>query len=257
MNQGEQSKVHLLGITVDPFDLDETVAAVGRLMESNGLAHVVTANLDYLEQAQRDAGLADVVGRADLVVPDGVPLLWMAAWSRQHLPGRVNGTDLVVRLLSAASERGWKVALLGGDPGVAEAAAKAAHARWGTPVGGVWQLTPAEVGDREVSNRIASEVGDLGRPLVLIALGAGRQDKWISEHRQLLGNGVAIGVGSALDFIAGTRPRAPLAFQRTGFEWLWRMLQEPRRLWRRYLVDDLGLLCRFGMRSLVLRLRRG
>lgn len=257
MSQGERCRVQLLGVGVDACDLDATVAAVGRLMASDGLAHVVTANLDYLAQVQRDAGLADLVRRADLVVPDGVPLLWMAAWSRQHLPGRVNGTDLVVRLMSVASERGWKVALLGGDPGVAEAAAKAAHARWGTPVGGVWPLTPAEVGDPATSSRIASEVGDLGRPLVLVALGAGRQDKWICEHGSLLGDGVAIGVGSALDFIAGTRPRAPRALQKTGFEWLWRMLQEPRRLWRRYLVEDLGLLGSFGLRSFLIRMRRG
>lgn len=257
MSQREQSKAQLLGIDVDAYDLNGTVAEVERLMASDGLAHVVTANLDYLAQMQRDVRLAEVVRRADLVVADGVPLLWMAAWSRQHLPGRVNGTDLVVRLLSVASERGWKVALLGGDPGVAEAAAKAAHARWGTPVSGVWPLTPAEVGDPAISSRVASEVGDLGRPLVLVALGAGRQDKWISDHGSLLGGGVAIGVGSALDFIAGTRPRAPRALQRTGFEWLWRMFQEPRRLWRRYLVEDLGLLCRFGLRALVLRMRRG
>lgn len=256
MISSADGKVHLLGVELDALDLDQTVAAVERLMESDGLAQVVPVNLDCLAKVQQDADLAAIFARAELVVADGVPLLWMAAWSAQHLPGRVNGTDLVVRLLSLASARGWKVALLGGDPGVAEAAAEAARARWQTPVSRTWPLSPAEVQDAAASARIASEVGALGRPLVLVALGASKQEKWISEHRELLGDGVAVSVGSALDFIAGSRPRAPRVFQRTGFEWLWRMVHEPRRLWRRYLLEDLGLLARFAFRELRARRHR-
>ena len=177
-------------------------------MASDDLGHVVTANLDYLAQIQRDPDLASVVGNADLVVADGVPLLWMARWSRQNLPERVNGTDLAVRLLEIAGDRGWPVAMLGGDAGVARSAADVAQQRWRTPVGGCWPLDRHEVDDADLSRRIASEVGALGKPLILVALGAGRQDGWIAQNRELLGSGVVIGVGSALDFVAGTRQRA-------------------------------------------------
>jgi N-acetylglucosaminyldiphosphoundecaprenol N-acetyl-beta-D-mannosaminyltransferase len=247
--------VQLMGVRFPVLDLDGAVAEVERLMESDELAQVVTANLDYMAQVRRSPQLGSIVDKADLVVADGVPLLWMARWSGQHLPGRVNGTDLVVRLLEVAGQRGWPVALLGGDPGVAAAAAEQAERRWGTPVRGSWPLTRDEVADRTSSFLIASEVGALGKPLVLVGLGAGRQDEWIAQNREFLGGGVVIGVGSALDFVAGTRSRAPKLFQKLGFEWLWRMLLEPKRLWRRYLIEDLPLLAGFARTILWTRLR--
>lgn len=255
--QSLSSGVELLGVPLASVDLDDAVSEIERLMMSDVLGHVVTANLDYMAQIRRDPALAAIVRRADMVVADGVPLLWMARWSRQRLPGRVNGTDLVVRLLEISGRRGWQVALLGGDDGVAQSAAEAARSRWKTPVGGFWPLTRAEVDDADRSRRIASEVGALGKPLVLVALGAGRQDEWIARNRALLGTGVVIGVGSALDFVAGTRRRAPRLFQRVGLEWLWRMALEPGRLWRRYLVEDLGLLARFATSSLWAWMRNG
>ncbi|HWE55055.1 MAG TPA: WecB/TagA/CpsF family glycosyltransferase [Acidimicrobiales bacterium] len=247
--------VQLMGVRFPTLDLDAAVTAVERLMATDELSHVVTVNLDYLAQIKRDPDLRATVTGADLAVADGVPLLWMARWSGQLLPGRVNGTDLMVRLLQIAGERGWPVAMLGGDPGVAEAAAVEAGRAWGTPIGGVWPLTRDEVVDAAGSHRIAAEVGALGKPLVLVALGAGRQDDWIAKNRHLLGGGVVIGVGSALDFVAGTRSRAPRLFQRLGFEWLWRMLLEPRRLWRRYLVEDMPLLAGFAVSSVWARMR--
>ena len=250
------SKVELMGVRFDALTLDEAVLAVAQLMSTDGLSQVVTANLDYMAKVGRDPALARVVAAADLVVADGVPLLWMAGWSGQDLPGRVNGTDLVVRLLQQASDRGWQVAFLGGEPGVAEQASIRAAAQWSTPVAGVWPLTPEEVGDLAASRAVARQVGALGRSLVLVGIGAGRQDAWIDAHRELLGEGVVIGVGSALDFVAGTRRRAPRAFQRAGLEWLWRLFLEPGRLWHRYLVEDTAILGRFAMSVARKRLRR-
>lgn len=246
--------VDLLGVGFDAVTLDEAVLAVERLMAKPGLSHVVTANLDYMAKVRRDPALAEVVDQADLVVADGVPLLWMASWSRQELPERVNGTDMVVRLLQRASDLGWRVAFLGGEPGVAERASGAAAARWSVPVAGVWPLTPVEVDDPAASRTVAAQVGATGRPLVLVGLGAGRQDLWIDSHRELLGDGVVIGVGSALDFIAGTRRRAPRTFQRFGLEWLWRLALEPGRLWHRYLVEDTAVLARFALLTVRKRL---
>lgn len=254
--RGVGAHADLMGVKFDAMTLDQTILAVEQLMASTGLGHVVTANLDYMAQVGRDPALARVVDRADLVVADGVPLLWMARWSRQRLPERVNGTDLVLRLLQRASNHDWPVAFLGGEPGVAEQAGAQAATLWSTPVGGVWPLTPAEVDDPASSRAVAQQVGALGRPLVLVGLGAGRQDRWIDANRDLLGEGVVIGVGSALDFIAGTRRRAPRVFQRAGLEWLWRLALEPGRLWHRYLVEDTAVLARFAVSTARTRLGR-
>lgn len=247
-------RVQLMGVRFDALTLDETVLAIEEMMSTRARAHIVTVSLDMLAKILRDPPLASVVSRADLVVADGVPLLWMARWSRQRLPGRVNGTDLATRLLQRAPERGWEVALLGGDPGVAERAGAQAAERWSTPVAGVWPLAPTQVDDPASSRAIAAEVGALGHPLVIVGLGAGRQDHWIDANRALLGEGVMMGVGSALDFIAGTRRRAPRIFQRLGLEWLWRLVLEPRRLWHRYLVEDAALLVRFALSTVRYRL---
>lgn len=246
-----------MGVGFDALTLDEAVVAVERLMAKQGLSHIVTANLDYMAKVRRDPALARVVDRADLVVADGVPLLWMAGWSGQHLPERVNGTDLVLRLLRLASGRGWQVAFLGGEPGVAHRASARAAALWSTPVGGVWPLTPGEVDDPSSSRAVARQVGALGCSLVLVGLGAGRQDRWIDANRDLLGDGVVIGVGSALDFVAETRRRAPRIFQRAGLEWLWRLALEPGRLWHRYLIEDTAVLARFALSMAGSRIGRG
>lgn len=243
-------RIELLGVPVDVVDLDGAVERVAALAAAPGLAQVATANVDFLAQASRQASMRRLLTSCDLVVADGVPLLWMARWSGTPLPGRVNGTDLVHRLLADAAGRRWTVAFLGGEPGVAERAAAEAAGRWGTPVAGVWPLSPEEVADPDASAAVAAEVGAARADLVLVALGGGRQERWIDAHRHLLGAGVAVGVGSALDFVAGSRRRAPLALQRRGLEWAWRLALEPGRLWRRYLVTDLALLVRFALRRL-------
>jgi N-acetylglucosaminyldiphosphoundecaprenol N-acetyl-beta-D-mannosaminyltransferase len=246
-------RVDLMGVGVDPLDFEAAVDAVVRLVGTPGLAHVVTANVDFLAQASRDELLASILTQADLVVADGVPLLWMARWSGTPLPSRVNGTDLVERLLQVGGARGWRVCMVGGDPGVVDLAARSAHDRWGAHVVGTWPLPLSEANDPAASARVASEIGAADADLILMVMRAGRQERWINAHRHLMGNGVVIGVGSALDFVAGARRRAPVALQRSGFEWAWRLALEPRRLWRRYLVDGLGLLIRFAATRLVSR----
>lgn len=250
------SKVELMGVAFDPLTLDQATLAVEELIAAGRFGHVVTANLDYMAKVRHDPALDRVVARADLVVADGVPLLWMAGWSGQSLPGRVNGTDLVVRLLQRAADRGWRVAFLGGEPRVAERAAAQAAARWSTPVAGVWPLPPEDVRDPVASRAVAEQVGALAPSLVLVGLGAGKQDEWIDLHRELLGDGVVIGVGSALDFVAGTRARAPRLFQKVGLEWLWRLALEPGRLWRRYLIEDMSLLGSFAVSTARNRIKR-
>ena len=237
--------VDLLDVPLAAVDLDEAVARVGDLVGQRRFAHVATANVDFLAQAGKDPSLAAILQRADLVVADGVPLLWMARWQGTPLPERVNGTDLVVRLLAEAGRQRWPVYFLGGDPGVAEASAAAAAERFGTRSAGAAAPGPEEMADPVASARIAAAVEQSGAAMLLLAIGGGRQELWIDRHRDELGRCVAIGVGSALDFVAGTRPRAPRWMQRAGLEWLFRLGIEPRRLWRRYLVDDPAVLLRF------------
>jgi len=245
------NEIDLLGVRVDSVSLDEAVARVGALVDGTRFGHVVTANVDFLHQASCDARLRRILKRADLVVADGVPLLWMARWQGTPLPERVNGTDLAIRLCEIAAEREWRVSLVGGEPGVAARAAAAIKSRWHLDVFGVRSPTRSAMDDPRAAAEVADWVRASGTMLLLLAMGGGRQEHWIDRHRDRLGPCVAMGVGSALDFIAGTRRRAPEFLQRRGLEWAWRLSYEPGRLWHRYLVDDPRVLAQFALDRLV------
>lgn len=248
------TRIELDGIPIDAVDLDTAVERVAALASRDRLSHVVTANVDFMAQAQRDAAVRAAIADADLVVADGVPLLWMARAQRTPLPGRVNGTDLVERLLARAASEHWRVCIVGGAPGVVERATAAVLARYGLQLAGAWSPSASEMDDPATGARTADDIAALECDLVLLAIGGGRQERWIRLHRHRLGTGVIVGVGSAVDFLAGTRRRAPRWAQRHGLEWLFRLLQEPRRLARRYLVDDTRVLVRFAARKLSRRL---
>jgi len=239
-------RISLLGTAIDVVDLDGAVERIAGMIESGSSGHVATINVDFLRQATACATTRTALQEADLVVPDGVPLLWMARWQHTPLLGRVNGTDLTVRLLERAGAAGWSVCYVGGDPDVAAAAADAAADRWRVRVAGVRCPPPDEMDDPVTGREVAEWIGSTGADLVLLAIGGGRQERWVHQHRDALGAGVVIGVGSALDFVAGTRPRAPQWMQQTGLEWAWRLAQEPGRLWRRYLVEDPQVLLAFA-----------
>lgn len=243
-------RIRLLDVPIDVVSLDEATDRVAGLVDAERFATVATVNLDFLSQAGRDPLLARTLAEADLVVADGVPLLWMARWQRTPLPGRVNGTDLAECLLRRAGELGWRVYFLGGEPGVAERAALAAAERYGVVSAGTAGPPPGEMQDPGASTAIARAVSDGRADLLLLAIGGGHQERWIRSHRADLGSTVCIGVGSALDFIAGSRARAPRWMQERGLEWAWRLAGEPRRLWRRYLVDGPIVLARFAAQQL-------
>ena len=253
MGTALRARVEIEGIGFDPISLDGAVDELTEVIEAGRSSHVVTANLDYLRMVRDDVELGSILDGADLVVADGVPVLWLARFNGRALPGRVNGTDLVVRLLELAGARGWRVAFVGGDPGVAEAAAAAAQARWGVVSSLAVGPSPAEVDDPVTGADLAASIAATGTQLLLLGISAGRQQRFIETHRAALGACVGIGCGSALDYVAGTRARAPRWMQRAGLEWAWRLGAEPRRLARRYLVDDLPVL----VRGVARRLRAG
>jgi N-acetylglucosaminyldiphosphoundecaprenol N-acetyl-beta-D-mannosaminyltransferase len=193
--------------------------------------------VDHVVQAESDAVFRDAYARASLSLVDGQPLLWASRLLGSPLPEKISGADLIGPLLERAGRRGWRVFLVGGMPGSANAAAKRFAASYGVRIAGVEDgrigLDPGPA-DEALLARIAE-----ARPnLILVALGAPKQELWIAARRARLDPAVSLGVGAALDFAAGAVRRAPGWMQRAGLEWLYRLAQEPRRLARRYLRDD-------------------
>jgi N-acetylglucosaminyldiphosphoundecaprenol N-acetyl-beta-D-mannosaminyltransferase len=229
-------------IPIDAIDLPTATAYVDDFVQARIPRQIVTVNLDFLAIARRHSIFRQVLQTADLSLADGQPIVWLSRRGPTPLPERVTGVDLLGSSCQLAAERGYRPFLLGAAPGVAEAAATVLEQRFpGLRVAGVHCPPFGDESAREA--RAAVSAVRRARPdLLFVALGAPRQDLWIREHLNELEVPVCMGVGGAFNFVAGMLPRAPRWMQRAGMEWLFRLGQEPGRLWRRYLLNDLPLM---------------
>lgn len=239
-----RNRIEISGVLIDRVDRPAAKDRLRRFLFSSTSHQIVTVNLDFLAIAHRKPPFREIIRQADLAVADGMPLVWLSHLLGQPLEERVTGVELVDLCCLLAAQTGQGVFLLGGGPGVAESAARELEQRYpGIRIAGTY--TPPFGPLTEVENdRILSAIRASAPGFLFVALGAPRQDIWIAEHRNRLSVPISIGVGCVLDLLAGRVQRAPDWMQHSGLEWLFRLAQEPKRLWRRYLVDDLPTLGR-------------
>jgi len=245
--------VVLDGLGMHAITQRECVDAVLRALAAGRGGRVLTVNLHLLRRCRRDPGYAALCRRADLIVADGVPLLWAGRLQGTPLPERVAGSDLILSLCAAAARSGRSIFLLGGAPGSAQAAARVLRERSpGLRIAGVACPPPGfETSESEL--RTLADALRAQRPdIVFLGLSAPKPDELAEQLAHLLPASWWIGVGVGLSFVAGALPRAPAWMQRAGLEWLHRLWTEPRRLARRYLLEGipfaLGLLVRSALR---------
>ncbi|MGE5587900.1 MAG: WecB/TagA/CpsF family glycosyltransferase [Clostridia bacterium] len=226
----ETGFVEILGLRVHKVDMAEAVRRVRQMLAANDRTHqVVTLNSEMAMLAQKDRDLASIINEADLVVPDGAGVVWASRVLGAPLPERVAGFDLLLEVAGCAGAEGWPVFLLGAAPGVADEAAAGLAAR--VPrlrVAGTHHGFFGERDERDIVDKIAAS----GARLVFVAMGAPRQDRWIARNKAHLPPSVCIGVGGSLDVLAGRVSRAPKWIGEMGFEWLYRLVREPRRFSR-------------------------
>ncbi|HSN83438.1 MAG TPA: WecB/TagA/CpsF family glycosyltransferase [Polyangiales bacterium] len=217
----------------------EALDAVGRLIAEGKGGYIVTPNVDHVVQAERSDDLAAAYQDASLSLVDGQPLLWLSRLMKDPLPEKISGSDFVPLLMERAAREGWRVLFLGAAEGVGAKAADVLREKHPTlqivavesPVFGFDQ-DPAEC------ERVLERVRAARADLVVMALGCPKQELLMHRWKPAIAPAVAIGSGATLDFIAGNIPRAPSWMSRYGFEWLFRLAREPRRLAHRYLVRD-------------------
>jgi N-acetylglucosaminyldiphosphoundecaprenol N-acetyl-beta-D-mannosaminyltransferase len=225
--------VELFGLRVDALTMDETVEAV-RAMVSTGEPHQhVVVNAAKIVDVGRNDALRRVIGQCDLVNADGMAVVWASRILGQPLPERVAGIDLFDRLVGAARDDGRSVYFLGARDEVVREAARVLSARYpGVRVAGhhdgYWD------DDAAIVRAIRGAAPDY----LFLAIPSPRKELWLNEHLLDLGVPFVMGVGGSFDVVAGRVRRAPAWMQRTGLEWAWRLVQEPRRMWRRYLYTN-------------------
>jgi N-acetylglucosaminyldiphosphoundecaprenol N-acetyl-beta-D-mannosaminyltransferase len=235
------ASTQVAGVRIDSIDLVSAVDLIESAVTDRSPMQIATVNLDFLVRAQRSVELRQVLDRSDLNVADGMPLVWLSKLAGRPLPGRTAGSDLVPLALSRLAAMGARVFLLGGERAVAmEAGRRLLEAYPGLVIAG--HCEPPVAAIERMPNRSIVRLIQAARPdVLLVALGNPKQELWIARHREALGVSVAIGVGCTLDLLAGKSRRAPRWMQQTGLEWLFRLGQEPRRLFGRYVLDSLWL----------------
>lgn len=233
-------RIRIAGVRIDTAGMSR---ALDRIVEhaasGESSAYVVTPNAHHVVLHQTDAKLRAIYEEALLVVPDGVPLLWAAKLLGKPLSGRVNGTDLFERLCARAAERGLRVYLLGGREGAADAAARRLRARHPALV--VCGTDCPPVGfehDPEANAALVARIAAAKPHLLFVGLGAPKQEYWMYANRVALGVPVSVGIGVSFEFVGGVVRRAPRWMQRAGLEWFFRVVTEPKRLWKRYVFGN-------------------
>lgn len=222
----------ILGVQVHAVTTAQTLAWLETAVNARTPRQICTANPEFVMRAQQDPVFREVLNTADLVLPDGVGLLWAARRQGQALPERVAGSDLIYRLAELAGQHGWRLYFLGAADGVAERAAASLQALYPN-----WQFVGAFAGSPRVEEEadIVARIQAARPDILMVAYGAPAQDVWIARHKARLGVPVSIGVGGAFDFVAGVAQRAPNWVQQLGLEWLHRLVRQPWR-WRRILT---------------------
>jgi N-acetylglucosaminyldiphosphoundecaprenol N-acetyl-beta-D-mannosaminyltransferase len=236
-NKHESFRV--LGVRVDAMQIPDVIAQMEEWIACRDVGrYIAVTGMHSVMEAQRDAQFSEVLNAADLVVPDGFPLVWLGR--RQGFPvlqRRVYGPELMLEFCRTTAGKGYRHFFYGGAPNVAEELARRFAVRFpGLVVAGTLcppfrELSPEE--DDEVATRVNNSNADV----VWVGLGAPKQECWMFEHHKRLNATVLVGVGAAFDFHTGRVAQAPHWMRENGLEWLFRLVREPRRLWRRYLLQ--------------------
>lgn len=242
------SHISLFGMTIDRVDLDQAATRLLEWARTPGevpCRYVVTPNVDHAVLFGEHEGLRRAYRDAAMIVADGAPLVATARLLGRPLPGRVAGSDLVPRMLELAAAtreaenaRPLRLFLLGAGPGVAERAALRIRLKYeGIEIAGVHSPPLGFEKDETANSEAIARVAEAAPDLLIVGLGAPKQELWVQQHAHRLRTRVAICAGATIDFLAGEKQRSPRWMQRIGLEWLHRLASEPRRLAKRYCRD--------------------
>jgi N-acetylglucosaminyldiphosphoundecaprenol N-acetyl-beta-D-mannosaminyltransferase len=231
-------KVSLFNIEIDPLTMKEAVQVIyGWIAAKDKCRYVVTPNTDSIVLLKRQNDLLRAYQGASLILADGNPLVWASRLLGKPLPEVVPGSDLIPALFAAAKNKdALRVFLMGAAPGVAERASAFIRARWPTvTICGIYSPAIGFESDEKECSHMVSLIATGTPDIVVLGLGAPKQELWIEKHHERIQASVVLCVGATIDFLAGEKKRAPVWMRKFCLEWLFRMLCEPRRLFLRYL----------------------
>jgi N-acetylglucosaminyldiphosphoundecaprenol N-acetyl-beta-D-mannosaminyltransferase len=225
----------LFDCPITKLQLEDVSALAEAFIASQRPHYIAVVNVAKLMAMRRDKALRQSIFAADIVGADGVPVVWASRLLGAPLPGRVNGTDLMFKLLEKGDQKGYRIFFLGAQAKVLDRVLHVVRTSYpGVQIAGAQHGYFAEDEEADIVRRIHTSRADI----LFIAFGTPKKELWVQRYLQEMRVPVVHGVGGSFNVLAGIMPRAPLWMQRSGLEWLFRLWQEPRRLWQRYLVTN-------------------
>lgn len=250
---GADQRFDVLGVAISAVDMDSAIATIEDWIRRRDQHYVCLCTVHGVMECQRDPALRDIVNRSGMTTPDGMPLVWLGRLF--GFPGvrRVYGPDLLLAMCARSVEARYRHFFLGGEDGVAQDLVASLQAQFpGLQVAGT--LAPrVGSGATDDDDDTVRAINSARADIVWVSLGTPKQDRWMATHVGRVDAPVLIGVGAAFDFHSGRKQQAPVWMQRSGLEWLFRLSQEPGRLWYRYLVYNPLFLCLLALQLLGIR----
>lgn len=236
-------KQALLNTFINNVTMSETVEAIEQMIAADKKSYVVAINVDVVMKIEADPYLKKIVDDADMVLVDGKPLVWISKLHGRPLKAKISGSDLVPLLCEISAKKGYSIFIIGGKDGIAAQARQRLEQKLpGIRIAGTYAPPFGFENDQEELDKINRMISEAHPDLLIACFGCPKQEKWIYENIEKYDAKVSVCAGATVDFLAGNVKRAPKWMSEHGLEWFYRFLQEPRRMFRRYFVDDMKII---------------
>lgn len=232
-------RIQFMNTEIDNLTMDETLQEVDKLIQKNCSAYVVTPNVDHIVRLETNSELQNIYKNASLILADGKPLIWISKLYKTPIKEKVSGSDLFLLLCEMSAKKGYSMFFLGAAEGVAEKAAENLKVKYnGLKVVGTYSPPYDFEEDESEIKKIKFIIKNVNPDILIIGLGSPKQEKFMFYNCKQLGIPISFGLGASFDFVAGNIKRAPKWMSEHGLEWLFRITQDPKRMFKRYIIND-------------------
>lgn len=237
------ARIKFMNTDIDNLTMAETLNEIEKLIQKKNCSYVVTPNVDHIVRLEKDEELQKVYKNASLILTDGKPLIWISKWYKTPIKEKISGSDLFLRVCQLAANKNYTMYLLGAAEGVADTAARNLMKKYpGLNIVGTYSPPFGFEKNEQEMNKIKTQIQEVHPDILIVGLGCPKQEKFMYYHCKELGVPISFGLGASIDFEAGNIKRAPKWMSNHGLEWLYRFSKEPKRLFKRYFVDDLKII---------------
>jgi N-acetylglucosaminyldiphosphoundecaprenol N-acetyl-beta-D-mannosaminyltransferase len=235
-------RMRFLNTEIDNITMDEALESVDKMIQTGSFHYIITPNVDHIIKLEESPTFREIYKDADLVLTDGMPLIWISKLFKKPIREKISGSDFFPKVCELASKKGYKVFLLGAAEGIAKKAAEKLCTKYkNLNIVGTYSPSYGFEKKEDEIDKIIRVINEAKPDILAVGLGAPKQEEFIYKYKEVLKVPVSLGIGATIDFEAGNIKRAPMWMSNIGLEWFYRLCKEPKRMFKRYLIDDIKI----------------